>query len=212
VYGAGCGDSNALNYDDTITCPDNNDCVYCGTDPGIPNATIQFHDSGTYDQYGLTFHDKFAHISWNEIDTSGSNTGMTSTNGAFQKQDGNHNLYKVQYQFKLPGQSYSSWYIFDTANLTDDSCGFDAVKVDAPGQGTGIDINGITFGGFIGTGTEIDLGWGLPSDGRFNAGVRWRFRIRNLCTDCSVGPGNTAAAWTTGFVLQQDIITTITLP
>ena len=177
----GCGDSNALNYDNTVTCPDDNDCVYCATDPGITNATLSFNTSIVN-----------ANITINAAEINWSGYNNTNTNGTFQSQDGNLNVYKVEYRYKLPGQSYSAW---TSVSSNSSNCNGNYYHVQ------------LTYGLSV-TGSEfVDMGYGLSGDGRFNAGTKWRFRIRNLCTNCNLGPGG-ITTWSPVFTLSQDIIST----
>ena len=66
---------------------------------------------------------------------------------------------------------------------------------------------GFVFSG-VASGNADVFGFGDNSDGRFNAGTKWRFRIRNLCTDCSFGASG-INTWSPVFTLSQDIISTL---
>jgi hypothetical protein len=187
VLGAGCSDSSALNYDDTVICPDNNDCVYCQTDPGITTASLSYETAtipGGAINYGA--------VTWDDFNN-------TNTNGTFQLQTGGGtpaNLYRLEYRFKTPGQNWSTWAM--PSYMTNNSCNLNVIQVGAN--------YAFTFGG-VASGADV-FGFGNNNDGRFNAGTKWRFRIRNLCTDCSFGPSG-INTWSPVFTLSQDIISTI---
>ena len=187
----GCSDSTALNYDASITCPDNtNDCVYCETDPGITTATLSY-GIGIPGGNGTTFN-------WAQIYWDGYNN--TNTNGVMQKQQpgSNQNYYKLEYRYKIPGGTWSTW---TTAGAPISNCnvGNEFIVNNTPG-----------FGAFTLSGSSLTpnvFAFGA-NDGRFNIGAKWRFRIRNLCTNCSFGPTG-INTWSPVFTLTEDIISTI---
>ena len=183
----GCDDSNAVNYDSNVTCPDNSSCIYCTNDPGIPSASFSYATNSS-----------------NALQVSWVNAGTTTTNGSATLLNQNDwTLYKVEYQYKIPGNTWTAWQSTwgNTAatgylNVGDpQDCGYTSINTPYWRVGSSGRIS--VYGD-----DTFDRGFG-PNDGRFAQGVKWRFKIKNACTDCSTGTGS---SWTSIHTLQQDII------
>ena len=149
-----------MNYDSNATCPDNSSCIYCTNDPGIPNAIFSYATNPT-----------------NALSVSWAESGTTITNGIATLLNSNSNtLYKIEYQYKLPGSGWTAWQLTSPISSSGsqnisypNNCGFNNWN-NTPYWKV---VNSISVFGQDGQ----DRGVG-PNDGRFNQGVKWRFKIK----------------------------------
>ena len=177
----GCGDSNAFNYNANITCPDNaNDCVYCETDPGVSNPILTTFGAPNYG--GSPSQTPWTLVTWNEIATE--DTNGIKTLHAQSAQGTDAIAYKVEYKYKLPGQSWSTSWETPDANFNS-TCG--TVLAFYPYQpGGSFHGGGIPLDSFYG----YYSGYGASADGRYDTGAKWKFRIKNKCHDNNTGCTN----------------------
>ena len=168
IVPAGCDDSAALNYDASITCPDNaNDCTYCATDPDIVNATLitEVVDNThkfVWDDIGETF-----------AGINGMYQGIVNVpfaGGSYQRA-----AYKIDFRWKLPNGAWTNWAPYNE-NYNVGSCSATSTFAE-------------TSGLYISVGAGNDPNSGLPhgSTGAYNSGTKWQLRVRNRCNDCTSG-------------------------
>ena len=196
VYGAGCSDSTALEYDANLTCPDNtNDCSYCSNDAGIETATA------THISDAITGTNQME-VTWSDIGTGDANH-ITYAHQLFAG-DGAGSAYIIQYRYKIPGQGWSSWE--HKVDMMSD--GTIAGSTDGgPHDPTSCTWNWNTWNGhgngqngfkIIITDNQGEFG---PNDGRFDSGVKWRLRVKNICTDCS---SSSTYSWSPIFTIPSN--------
>ncbi len=166
-YPAGCTDPVAYNYDSSIdpseNCFDNDDCVYCSTDPDVVNATIT-----------TTVPMNTHYISWDDMGTNatnGVNTGNITAYGSPRP------AYNVQFRWAFGQDPLSAWedYEFASGSIDGQSC-FASTRIPAtPANIYGVQLN-YSVPGLPGGGT-----------GAYNPGAKWQLRVSNKCSDCNDG-------------------------